>query len=478
MTRDDFVNAPPFSGTPVTAAQTPVREEEGGLASIMRGVLGPAAGPVEGLLSLFDPREIYKGLEESGQNLKEGATEVDPKKLLLGALGTAAIGAESTPFGRGAKTIDRAIKLKRQADVPSDEPKADWKTVNRKKLLTPPEKPIQAARLLLQKRKDKDEFLLDNKGDPVVVYHSTDSKEPFHRFLTRAQRNELHKDTDLAGGYEFTSTSSVPVGASPFGLTSDIGLNLKNKELLLEAGYTEEEIAKGLTEGARLIPSLVRSNKVFDFENPRHIERILKRHDQNVTRDLVAIERVSEEGTSASEKFNVLIKNMSPKQKLKMKDSIDGGFKVGGMADELGSTGKITYKTKKAKSIFDKKGNILPEFENNPNVLKALDIFLTRNSTELGARINSKQYRKELESALAHGDYSEIEDKNILTAMKDVGFDAFTTFEEGTKNVMLFKPDTQLIPLYDIDKKSAVGFNKGGSVVERNPYEDYTPRMI
>ena len=63
MTRDDFVNAPPFSGTPVTAAQTPVREEEGGLASIMRGVLGPAAGPVEGLLSLFDPREIYKGLE-------------------------------------------------------------------------------------------------------------------------------------------------------------------------------------------------------------------------------------------------------------------------------------------------------------------------------------------------------------------------------------------------------------------------------
>ena len=62
--------------------------------------------------------------------------------------------------------------------------------------------------------------------------------------------------------------------------------------------------------------------------------------------------------------------------------------------------------------------------------------------------------------------------------MQDVGFDAFTTFEEGTKNVMLFKPDTQLIPLFDLDKKSAVGFNKGGSVVERNPYEDYTPRMI
>ena len=64
--KDNFVNAPPLSGTPATASQTPTyREDESGLASIMRGILGPAAGPVEGLLSLFDPRDIYKSLGES-----------------------------------------------------------------------------------------------------------------------------------------------------------------------------------------------------------------------------------------------------------------------------------------------------------------------------------------------------------------------------------------------------------------------------
>ena len=481
--KDNFVNAPPLSGTPATASQTPTyREDESGLASIMRGILGPAAGPVEGLLSLFDPRDIYKSLGESGQNLKEGVTTLDPKKLLLGTLGAAAVGAEVTPFGKPSKkvseSVDRVIKLNRQPTGSSAKSKEDWTKENQKKILTPPEEPIQAAKLFLQKRKDADEFLLDNKGDPVVVYHSTDSIEPFHRFLTRAERNELNKDSTTVGGYPFASTSSVPLGASPFGLTSDIGLNLRNKEMLLEEGYTENEILSGLKQGARLIPSLVKSTKVFDFENPRHIERIFKRHDQNVTKELAAIERVSEEGTSASEKFNVLIKDMSPKQKLNMKDNIDGGFRVEEMADELNNTGNITSKTKKAKTIFDKKGNILPEFQNNPSVLKALDRFLTRNSKDLGARINNKHYREEIKGGLAYGNYSELEDKNILKAMQDVGFDAFTTFEEGTKNVMLFKPDTQLIPLFDLDKKSAVGFNKGGSVVERNPYEDYTPRMI
>lgn len=500
MTRNGFVNAPPFSGTPVTAVQTSAREkEEGGLDSIMRGILGHAYEPIGGLLSLFDPREIYRGLEESGQYLKEGVTEVDPKKLLLGALGTATIGAESTPFGRGVKTIGGAIKLKRQSDVPPPETTEDLTALaeeygmtseelrKAKNVLTPPEKPIETAKTVLRGRKDKDEYLLDQSGDPVVVYHSTDSGDPFPRFLTRAQRNELHKDTDHdpqlsvdydPEGYKFASTSSIPESASRYGLTSGLGINTLRHKKLLDAGYTEEEIAKGLRRGARLIPALIKSNKVFDFENPKHRKRILERHDQNIKKELVDIERVSKEGTSASEKLSVLLRDISPIHRELIRRKVDSGFKVTAMASELDRTGKITSKTRKAKTIFDENNNILSEFENNTDVLESLDVFLTQNSKNLGARIHGKQYRKEIKGGLIHGDYSEIEDKHILKAMQDLGFDAFTTLEEGAKNVMLFKPDTQLIPLFDIDKKSAVGFNKGGSIVERNPYEDYSPRMI
>ena len=58
MTEENFINFPPFSGTPITASQIPLREEEqSGLSGIMRGVFGPATEPVEGLLSLFDPRD-------------------------------------------------------------------------------------------------------------------------------------------------------------------------------------------------------------------------------------------------------------------------------------------------------------------------------------------------------------------------------------------------------------------------------------
>ena len=477
MTEENFINFPPFSGTPITASQVPLREEEqSGLSGIMRGILGPATEPVEGLLSLFDPRDIYKSLEESGQNLKEGVREVDPKKLLLGALGTAAIGAESTPFGKGTKVVDRAIKLKRQGDVPPDKSKPDWKTVNRKKVLTPQEKPIEVAKSLLQGRKDSGEFLTDTRGDPVVVYHSTDSRQPFNKFLTRSERNELSLDPDEFGGYPFVSTSSVAEGAAPYGLNSRLGINTLEQQKLLDAGYSQEEISKGLREGARLIPALVKSNKVFDFENPKHIKTIFKQHDKNIKKELTLLEKVSEEGTSASEKFNSLIKDMSPKQKLGLQKNIN-------LSSQAMSRAKHVKKhpnnriIPRGKTIFDKKGNILPEFKNNTFVLETLDTFLNRRYKDLTARVNNKQYRKEMKAGLSAGDYSEVEDEHILKAMQDLGFDAFTTFEEGAKNVMLFKPDTQLIPLFDLDKKSTVGFNKGGSVVERNPY-NYTARAI
>jgi hypothetical protein len=108
MANNNSIGTVPFSGT----SRTPLpRPESGGLATlgkkvnkIARGVLGPATGSVEGLAALVNPNDIYRGLVESGENLKQGSLEADPLKLLLGAIGTATVAAENTPIGKVVKT--------------------------------------------------------------------------------------------------------------------------------------------------------------------------------------------------------------------------------------------------------------------------------------------------------------------------------------------------------------------------------------
>ena len=78
-----------------------------------------------------------------------------------------------------------------------------------------------------------------------------------------------------------------------------------------------------------------------------------------------------------------------------------------------------------------------------------------------------------LRERMLKGDYEEIE--NNLDTIRKLGYDSFSTFEEG-KNIMLLKPNEQFVPLFDPLKTSTVGFAKGG-MVERNPY-DYEPRGI
>ena len=75
------------------------------------------------------------------------------------------------------------------------------------------------------------------------------------------------------------------------------------------------------------------------------------------------------------------------------------------------------------------------------------------------------------------GSYDEIEDKDFLKVLKQEGYDSFTTSEKGGKNVMLFEPEKQFVPLFDEKKTSTLGYKKGGSVVERNPY-NYTAKAI
>jgi len=70
-----------------------------------RATLGPAAGPVEGLLSLFDLRDVPDALSSAGKDLQSGVTEGDPKAMLAGVLGTALVGAENVPGGRAASKV-------------------------------------------------------------------------------------------------------------------------------------------------------------------------------------------------------------------------------------------------------------------------------------------------------------------------------------------------------------------------------------
>ena len=121
MANNNSIGTVPFSGT----SRTPLpRPESGGLATlgkkvnkIARGVLGPATGSVEGLAALVNPNDIYRGLVESGENLKQGSLEADPLKLLLGAIGTATVAAENTPIGKAVKT---PIKWYRGSNNPDE----------------------------------------------------------------------------------------------------------------------------------------------------------------------------------------------------------------------------------------------------------------------------------------------------------------------------------------------------------------------
>ena len=70
---------------------------------------------------------------------------------------------------------------------------------------------------------------------------------------------------------------------------------------------------------------------------------------------------------------------------------------------------------------------------------------------------------KEQKEAVKRGSWPEIEDYDVQEALKDLGYDSFTTIEEG-KNVMLLNPNEQFVPLFDPLKKSAIGFSRGGGL--------------
>ena len=81
-------------------------------------------------------------------------------------------------------------------------------------------------------------------------------------------------------------------------------------------------------------------------------------------------------------------------------------------------------------------------------------------------RLLEAKLKKQKES-VKRGRWQEIEDYDIQEALKDLGYDSFTTIESG-KNVMLLNPNEQFVPLFDPLKKSAIGFSRGGGLSSLN----------
>jgi hypothetical protein len=378
-----------------------------------RATLGPAAGPVEGLLSLFDLRDVPAAMSSAGKNLETGVTEGDPKAILAGVLGTALVGAENVPGGNvPSRAVNRIIRGKKSAALTDFLSLSDNTSLSKesadilkdfKKSIdsSDPKVPSGPIKIASQK-KNKEGLLLDEDDNPVVVYHSTKSREPFFEF-------NLKK-----GPYGFLSTATQPDVAAKFGLAS-IG-----------------------STGARLIPGMVKAKKTFDFENVKDTEDILNKFSKTTKKDIKELDDVLS-------KLKTTNKSSS-----KISDYIDRNL--------------LTNDQKEMVMVLHKYDNVrMPE---------AISQYLEFNRGKLTEKL-SDIFKK----GIKEGKYQEIEDEDFLKVLKQEGYDSFTTSEKGGKNVMLFEPEKQFVPLFDEKKTSTLGYKKGGSVVERNPY-NYTARAI
>ena len=327
-----------------------------------RATLGPAAAPAEGLLSLFDLRDVPSALSSAGKDLQSGVTEGDPKAMLAGVLGTALVGAENVPGGnvpsRAVNRIIRRKNIKNNIDqIPSG--------------------PIKIA----SQKKNKEGLLLDEEDNPVVVYHSTRSSEPFSEF-------DLEK-----GRYDFLSTSTQPDVAGRFGLSGD--------------SYYKDEIA---TTGARLIPGMLKAKKTFDFENVKDTEDIINKFTKTVKKDINKLNNVISKLEADKQIIKEYPKKIGPTRKKVMK--------------ELGLEYETTQKSSlKIRDYIDpnlltndqKQMVIFLHTQNGIPMPKAISEQLKGNRD----RLKEKTYESFTDS-IKKGNYVEIEDEDFLKVLKKV----------------------------------------------------------
>ena len=378
-----------------------------------RATLGPAAAPAEGLLSLFDLRNVPAALSSAGKDLEAGVSEGDPKAMLAGVLGTALVGAENVPGGNvPSRAVNRIIRGKQSEALTDFLSLSDNTSLSKesadilkdfKKSIESSDPKIPSGPIkIASQKKNKEGLLLDEDDNPIVVYHSTKSREPFSEF-------NLKK-----GRYDFLSTATQPDVAAKFGLAS-IG-----------------------STGARLIPGMVKAKKTFDFENVKDTEDILNKFSKTAKKDIKELDDVLSKLKTTN------------KSSLKFRDYIDPN---------------LLTNDQKQMVIFLHTQNGIPMPE-------AISQYLQLNKKKLTEKLGDI-----FKDGIKKGSYDKIEDKDFLKVLKQEGYDSFTTSEKGGKNVMLFEPEKQFVPLFDEKKTSTLGYKKGGSVVERNPY-NYTAKAI
>ena len=138
---------------------------------------------------------------------------------------------------------------------------------------------------------------------------------------------------------------------------------------------------------------------------------------------------------------------------------------------QVGPGARVLVGVGKVDKIFD--------YDNPKQVKEVINVLrkkrLARYKHDAKAKEKLEDSLRIQRDEISRGNYASIENEQFQDILQDLGYDSFTTFEEG-KNVMLLKPNEQFIPLFDPLKTSTVGFAKGGRV-ERNPY-DYEPRGI
>ena len=356
------------------------------------------------------------------------------------------------PFTFPSETIDQPLKLRKFAEKQAEQLG-----------------PEDAAKIIGE----------GEEGLPLLLYHRIHGgREPFKKFILKSDKTRDMIEKDVTPGsdvYDFLSTGLSKKGMSKW--TSSPTKNL-------------EDITYGVQPetGERVTIGMGKVNKLFDHNNPDHVDDVIK----FISKD---------KQKSAAEWHKKYLDDMNPRKirknylhkvktldgKIKNKHRFYGKQEVNPAAKDLEiweiDESNIPY------HIYTELPKGHPEGQwwgNTPEELKkivkdrqgraktdydfrfgtTLDKFKGKIfGTHTPERISNDlvQLRKELNT----GNWLKTEDHEVQHALKQLGYDAFTTIESG-KNVMLFNPNEQFIPLFDPLKKSTIGFSTGGGLSSLN----------
>ena len=241
-------------------------------------------------------------------------------------------------------------------------------------------------------------------GLPVLLYHSTKGRDPFKEFewSKKGKEAEIERERGLR---------SKPGGGGDIPDYNDFLSTTTNKE----SRFIER------SSGHRTLIGVGKVKKLFNFTNKIHVKSVI---NPLVEKELELFKK----------RFPEIEKNM--------------------------------------KYDFSRKGIL----EKNPQAkaadleahIKSQEDYL-RSEIKYGMLNKGKELRKIIDrwsrvtKDMEAGRWQVLENENIKDKIRELGYDAFTTSEDGI-NVMLFNPNKQFIPLFDPLKQNPLGFKHGGEI--------------